>query len=290
MPVHLDRAASLLCASSLGRLGLLRGEQATPVLMYHSVSDDDDRRVHPYFRLATSPTRFREHMKVLADGGYVVRDLAEAVRDQNSGSVRARSVILTFDDGFADFLVHAWPVLQEFGFTATMFVPTAFIGDERRSFMGRECLTWSEVRDLARCGVSFGSHTVSHPTLHVQPWPEIRWELQQSREEIECRLGAPVTAFAYPSAFPQQDEPFVARFCEELRQQGYAANVTTVIGRLRPGDDLLRIKRLPVSDADDRQLFTAKLAGAYDWLGFFQSAWKRARPQTRRPPSLSAAG
>ena len=288
--MHLDRAVSLLCETTLGRLGLLGREQATPVLMYHSVSNDVDQRVHPYFRLATSPTRFREHMKALADGGYVVKDLTEAAREESSASVSARSVILTFDDGFADFLANAWPVLQEFGFTATMFVPTAFIGDERRRFMGRECLTWTEVRDLARCGVSFGSHTVSHQTLHLLPWSEIRRDLQESREEIERRLGAPVTAFAYPSAFPQQDEPFVARFCEELRQQDYRASVTTMIGRLRPGDDPLRIKRLPVSDADDRRLLTAKLAGAYDWLGPFQAAWKRMRPQTKRPPSMSVAG
>jgi len=53
--------------------------------------------------------------------------------------------------------------------------------------------------------------------------------------------------------------------------------VTTAIGRHAPGDDALRIKRLPVSEADDLRLFSAMLAGAYDWVGALQSAWKRIR-------------
>jgi len=246
--------------------------------MYHSISGDDERGVRSYFRLTTSPARFQEHLRLLADHGFTATSLERALDAPPPGEGRMRNVVLTFDDGYADFLEHAWPTLEAFSFTASVFLPTAFIGETaRQTFKGRECLTWPEVRGLSRRGVSFGSHTVSHPALRGLPWPDVRTELRASRDRIEWELGAPVTTFAYPFAFPTNDRDFVSRFCLELRDQGYRANVTTMIGRLSSGDDLLQVKRLPVNDADDRHLFLAKLAGAYDWVGTLQSAWKYIR-------------
>ena len=255
--------------------------------MYHSVSRHAEDGVAPYYRLSTSPARFREHMRLLADGGYTVTSLAQAIETTRLGRSRKPHVVVTFDDGYLDFLTEAWPVLEALSFTATVFLPTAFIGRQRLGFKGRECLTWSEVRDLSHRGVSFGSHTVTHPVLHGLPWSEVRSELRESRERIEQALGSRVTTFAYPFAFPQHDRGFVSRFCEELHEQGYRASVTTAIGRLAPGGDPLRIKRLPVNDSDDPRLLAAKLAGAYDWLGVLQSAWKRVRPHRRATQSYS---
>jgi len=246
--------------------------------MYHSVSDSDETAVQPYYRLATSPDRFREQMQLLAECDCAVTGLEQGIDTAHHGNGQRRQVIVTFDDGYLDFLTHAWPILEEFSFTASVFLPTAFIGETtRRRFKGRECLTWPEVRDLNRGGVSFGSHTVSHAVLYGMPWSQVRAELRESREQIERVLDAPATTFAYPYAFPQNDRDFVARFCLELHEAGYLTTVTTMIGRHAPGDDPLRVRRLPVNDTDDRRLFSAKLAGAYDWVGALQAAWKRAR-------------
>lgn len=275
--VRLDRTAALICAGTLGKAGLLELPHAVPVLMYHSVSETDERSVSPYYRLTISPARFRDHMRLLAEEGYAVCSLTDAFRGMDEGPLARRRVVITFDDGYLDFLVGAWPALAEFSFTATVFLPTAFIGDRRRSFKGRECLTWAEVRDLSRLGVSFGSHSISHPVLHELDWPQVSRELRLSREEIEREIGRSVNSFAYPFAFPQQDAGFVSAFCQELRDIGYHANVTTTVGRYSPGDDPMLIKRLPANDADDPRLFFAKLSGAYDWLGSLQSVWKRVR-------------
>ncbi len=64
---------------------------------------------------------------------------------------------------------------------------------------------------------------------------------------------------------------------------GYETNVTTQLGRHRPGDDALQIKRLPVNQDDDLPLFAAKLVGAYDWLGRFQSLSKMLRRRRKMP-------
>jgi peptidoglycan/xylan/chitin deacetylase (PgdA/CDA1 family) len=265
-------------AQPLLAMGLLRTKPGISILMYHSVSDDPEPGVSPYYRLTTSPARFREHMRWLHDHGYAVIDLAEALRRLETGSLdHERAVVVTFDDGFRDFFTNAWPVLAEFGFTATMFLPTAFITNGRRSFKGRECLTWHEVRKLHANGVSFGAHTISHRKLDTLPWAEVGRELRDSRLQIEHQLRAPVSLFAYPYAFPQENRDFVNRFRRELIEHGYAGAVTTVIGRAQRGSDRLSLARLPVNQSDDEALFLGKLSGAYDWMGSLQFFVRRTR-------------
>lgn len=250
--------------------------------MYHSISDDPDKSAPAYYRVTTSPKRFRQQMQFLRDGQFEVLSLSKALTRIASGlGSPERSVVVTFDDGFEDFRRHAWPVLSMFRFTATVFLPTAFIGQTRRSFKGRNCLTWEEVRDLHQSGISFGAHTVNHPVLYGMPWTQIKTELRDARDQIENELQAPVQSFSYPYAFPQEDVTFVARLKAELLNSGYSCAVTTVIGRAQQGSHSLSLKRLPVNDSDDASLFASKLKGAYDWIGGFQSVVRRAKGQAR---------
>lgn len=217
-------------------------------------------------------------MHWLHEHDYAVIDLNEALRRLGSEtSESVRYVVLTFDDGFHDFLIRAWPVLKEFGHKATVFLPTDFIGNSRKSFKGRECLTWSEVRELHSYGVSFGSHTVSHSLLYNLPWDEVQRELLDSKLRLEDELRTSVQCFSYPHAFPQEDKGFVRRLKKELINQGYDIAVTTMIGRPRNGSDPRCLKRLPINEDDDVQLFQAKLAGAYDWLAGAQSFVRRMK-------------
>jgi peptidoglycan/xylan/chitin deacetylase (PgdA/CDA1 family) len=273
-----DRAVSVRVVRPLLQSGLLRPAAAVPILMYHSISEDPEPGVSPYYRLATSPARFRDHMRWLREDGYSVVGLSEAVRRVSTSPARdARFAVVTFDDGFRDFLTHAVPTLLDFGYKATMFLPTAFIGQARLSFKGRECLTWAEVRELQKWGMSFGAHTVTHPVLSRQPWSDVQHELRESRARIEAELHTAAESFAYPFAFPQEDRAFVSRLRQVLAEQGYAAGVTTMIGRACRRADPLCLPRVPVNDCDDRQLLLAKLAGAYDWAGTIQGAFRRAK-------------
>ena len=247
-----------------------------PILMYHSVSDEAETGVSPYYRTATSPKIFRQHMQLLKSSGYQSVDLKTAVVALKRGS-KEKLAVVTFDDGYRDFYTAAFPILKEQHLTATMFLPTAFIGMERRSFKARECMTWSEVKELHQAGIHFGSHTVTHPKLVELDWPQIKRELADSKAEIEKHLGTAADTFAYPFAFPETNKNFVSRLSETLSETGYLCCATTRIGRAKPGDDLMQLKRLPANSCDDAKLFQAKLDGAYDWIAPFQAGVKKIK-------------
>ena len=275
-PFRFDRAISVGLVQPL--LILFRQQpRSIPILMYHSVADVVDIAPHPYYRTATSPAAFQAQMKFLHENGYVACTPADAVAQLQSGEVNGKQVSITFDDGYRDFIECAQPVLERFGFTATVYLPTAFIGDERRFFKGRPCLTWPEVRQLQQRGVSFGSHTATHPQLREIPAGTIRAELVDSKKAIEDQTGRSVTSFAYPYAFPETDRSFKATLRELLVQAGYTSGVCTTVACATAASDPLFLPRLPVNNDDDQALLRAKLRGAYDWLGSIQKVIKSAK-------------
>lgn len=263
--------------------------------MYHSISDQDESHLADYFKVCTSPERFRLQMAAMKDNGYTGVDLetglawlsapmttgspleAPQAGRSVSGGRPFQPVAITFDDGFQDFFTEAVPVMEELGFTATMYLPTASIGEARRSFKGIPCMTWNEVRQARRAAMRFGSHTVNHPVLYGLSWSEIETELCDSRRELEDRLGEAINSFAYPYAFPEADGAYCRRLGEMLVSAGYSDCVTTVIGRVTGGADPYTLRRLPLNGADDAKSLLVKINGDYDWLGVIQRNVKRIK-------------
>jgi len=232
--------------------------------MYHSIGEREEGR-HPYYETNTSPQVFAQHMKFLHDNGYRAH-VVDKAKLFAAPHRNPKSVVITFDDGYADFYRHAFPILMEYGFTATVFVITGLMKPQRMSFRGTECLTLSEVRELHSQGVEIASHTVSHHDLRLLKQGEIENELSSSKKFLEDALGVPVKSFAYPFAFPEVDRRFAGRLSDLLRDCGYENGVTTILGTARPGANQWLLPRLPVNRWDDLRFFRAKLEGAYDWL------------------------
>lgn len=287
--MRVDRAVTLGLAAPINRLidQVSSGPARLPILMYHGVANTVDPHALAYHVTTTTPQRFAEQMKWLADDGWRGMSVSEALRApvQTKGTGAARPVALSFDDGQADFLTQALPVLRRHHFTATVYLPTAFIGETRRHFQGAECITWAEARTLRAAGMELGAHTVTHARLVDLADDSLWHELIDAREEIEHRTGAAVRAFSYPYAFPSGRPQFVRRLCELLPAAGYAHCATTLIGRAEPRKNPTLLPRLPVNGADDRALFRAKLAGDYDWLGGPQRWLKRIRTVMTHPLS-----
>jgi peptidoglycan/xylan/chitin deacetylase (PgdA/CDA1 family) len=276
--MRIDRFVTLRLVWPLKRVGSGTSDQWLPILMYHSISPDPELGVRSYYKVCTSPQRFAQNMQWLADAGRKGVTLKEGL-DILEGRKAANTpaVVITFDDGFRDFYTHAAPVLRRHGFSATMYLPTGFISDERKTFNGRDCLTWREVKELSLAGIEMGSHTVNHPKLVELTWPQIMRELADSRSAIEDRLEVPVPSFAYPFAFPQGKKEFTERLTEALQTTGFSNCVTTEIGREFRPTSAYRLKRLPVNSDDDEQFFVAKINGAYDWLSRPQALIKKLR-------------
>jgi peptidoglycan/xylan/chitin deacetylase (PgdA/CDA1 family) len=276
MALRIDRLTTLYVVDPILRRASA-GKASLSILMYHSIADEDEAGVHPYYRTATAPPVFAAQMESLHQAGFSVIGLAEAIRRCSEPETAKRSVVITFDDGFRNFYTNAFPVLNRYGFTATMFLPTAHIGESQLSFKGKECLSWAEVRELQKHGISFGSHTVTHPQLHDCDATSVKQELAGSKQTIEQKIGCAVQSFSYPYAFPETDASFKQRLREELREAGYENGVCTTVGRPGPASDPFFLERLPVNSVDDPQLFMAKLAGSYDWLAKPQYLVKMAK-------------
>lgn len=286
-PLRLDRWLTLRLVAPFSAWWRTGPPPAIPLLMYHAISDEMDRRTHPYFGTVTTPRRFAQQVALLRRLGYQAVTLGEAaqlLRQPGFDATAQRRVVLSFDDGFSDFRSAAWPVLAEAGFTATVFVVSGLLGG--RFHDGRRCLGAQDLRELSAQGVEFGSHSATHGLMARMTEAALARELRESRQVIEDCSGRAVRLFSYPYRFPHGDARFVQQLGGLLTQNGYHAGVTTAIGLARTGDAPLFLPRLPVNDFDDDRLLRAKLDGHYDWLRMGQALARPVRSlrQRLRPP------
>jgi len=271
----LDRMISLYAVRPFKRL-LGEGESGTlSLLMYHSISEDKEGFVHPYYRLCTPPGLFERHLGLLKKKGYALLDLETAVKQLTEGTLQGRNAVITFDDGFMDFYENAFPILMAHGAPATVFLPVNFIADRCVRLNGREHMTWHEASEMAAAGIRFGSHTLSHRRLALLSRQEIWNEVARSKEIIENRLAVPARTFSFPYSFPETNGELIAFVRQCLEESRYLCGVTTMIGNASNAQDRFFLRRLPVNSADDEALFSAKLQGYYDWLHGVQYAYKK---------------
>jgi peptidoglycan/xylan/chitin deacetylase (PgdA/CDA1 family) len=283
--MRVDRELSTKVFHPLRRARFWDRGLRVPILTYHSILNIPEHGVAPAARTATDPFVFRQQMRFLITAGCNPADLTQLIAWLRDG-VRPpdKTVVLTFDHGLRDFYTNAFPVLQEHSFPATVFLPTEYIGVGRNWFNKRECLTWPEVRELRAAGIRFGSQTVSHPYLADLSRIDVMRELALSKAEIERVLGEPVTALAYPHDFPRENSAFAPEFRDLAIKAGYSCCVTNDLGRVKPGDDVYRLKRMPINTLDTEPLFDAKLEGGYDWHAWPRSILRNLK-RKRKPKS-----
>jgi peptidoglycan/xylan/chitin deacetylase (PgdA/CDA1 family) len=261
----LDRAISIGLARPVSHMLRKQSAPRVPILMYHGLQSEVGGR-HPYFETNTSREQFAAHMKFLDENGYTTVNLNEALEAMMTGRNSENRVVITFDDGFRDFYTHAFPILAEYNFKATMFIVSGLTANETVRADGKEYMTWAEVREIHAHGIQIGSHTVNHPELYKLSPKEVEYEVRQSKETIEDGLGEAIQSFAYPYAFPEDDKKFTSHLQELLQTHGYENGVSTIIGTARSDDNWFFMPRLPVNSYDDLRFLAAKLEGGYDWL------------------------
>lgn len=268
MKFRTDRIITLLLSALIQDRLLTRKGNRIPILMYHSIADQSES-ANPYYQTCTRPAVFKQHVQYLKSNGYRALSLRQACEILMHGNQdpHSRNVVITFDDGFKNFYTEAAPVLKSCGYTATVFLASGYMMENRNGlFKDKPCLSWCEVRELAGQGFSFGSHTVNHPVLKTLKAEEIQKELKYSKMDIEDKTGNAVDLFSYPYAFPDNLRAYTQFITKTLRQCGYKIGVTTRIGCSSKKDAPYLLKRIPVNSWDDSRFFKAKLQGAYNWL------------------------
>ena len=225
-----------------------------PILTYHNIGTAPPATTHRGLYLA--PERFRDQLRVLAAHGYRGVSMSEGLahlRGERSDKV----AILTFDDGYADNLEAAAPLLRERGFGATCYLVADRIGgfnawDSELLGVKKPLMDLGGIRDWIAMGMAVGSHTRTHPRLSRLPRAQMREEVFASKAALEDRLGLPVDHFCYP--YGDYDEACV----DAVREAGYATAVTIDRGRVRRGDRLAALPRVGNSGKRSRRVFDAR--------------------------------
>jgi peptidoglycan/xylan/chitin deacetylase (PgdA/CDA1 family) len=228
-----------------------------PILLYHGVSDTCSPEID---RFTVTPAVFDEQMRHLAAEGYQALSVS-AFRPALLGAtdrLPERPVLITFDDGFRNFLTEALPIMERYGFTSTLYATTGFMGEGTtpgKNHWGDPMLSWDELVQVAAAGVEVGAHTHTHPMLDTLPHAEALDEITRSKDLIEQHLSAPVPSFAYPHGYSS------GWVRHSVQKAGYttACAVKNALSHLN--DDLFAIARLTIEAGHSLDAFTGMLAG-----------------------------
>lgn len=223
------------------------------VLAYHAVSAEWPAD------LSVTPERLSSQLALLTARGYKGATFHEAVHDPPA----ARTVAVTFDDGFRSVATLALPILRRYGLPGTIFIPTDYIGtDEPMRWPGIDHwfggpyeaealpMTWADVATLAESGWEVGSHTCSHPRLTQLDDASLAAELRGSRDACERRVARRCRTLAYP--YGDHD----GRVVDAARAAGYDAACT--LPETFPAGDALRTPRVGVWHGDGDGVFRIK--------------------------------
>jgi peptidoglycan/xylan/chitin deacetylase (PgdA/CDA1 family) len=230
-----------------------QGKYVVPIIMYHSVSSEENLSENKCN--SVSEKVFKYQMEFLKRHQYNVISLdalVSAIKERKP--LPHNSVVLTFDDGYADNYSCAFPILKQYGFPATIFIAPRLIGN-------KGYLTWEQVKEMDAGGVSFGSHTLSHAYLPDLSLGQQKREIVVSKKIIENQLGHRINNFCYRSG------GFTDLIKEQVRKAGYLSACTTNRGYRRFNRDVYELKRIRLGSKDKTASYLwVKLLGYYNLL------------------------
>jgi peptidoglycan/xylan/chitin deacetylase (PgdA/CDA1 family) len=303
----------MLRAGAFSVLRTMVPSRSVAILRYHAICGPEG---HAYAspEICVSPASFEHHVCYLTEH-YRVLPLPEVVALLAAGrSLPANTVVLTFDDGYADNF-EAARTLERHGATGTFYLTAgcldaglpfwpaeirylvaairqtpvvltssgdpisiplatdsergAAIGQLTRLFKSRSIavrerlreelrlaagdftlprmmLTWDQVREMHRMGMTIGAHTVTHPNLPSAGMPDATDEIRGSRERLQGELGAPVTMFSYPNG--GADRYYTPELQRVVAESGFASATTSRNGFAGLTSDLYALERLQVQE------------------------------------------
>lgn len=246
------------------------------VLMYHGTTVGK-----PTSQYSIEARIFKQHVAYLSDNGWQTR----LIRDLGCPELLTpRTVILTFDDGYANNFEGAMLPLVDHNMQATWFITTDCIGKyatwEGPSRPETRILDRQQLREMADQGMEIGSHTCSHPDLGQLSYREQLHQVSASKELLESLIDSSVPSFAYPYGIYNSES------MKAVKNAGYQFACSVRSGWSLKGLDLFAIRRVTVFSGDSTSILARKLAFAANdvsWGMLLSYYLKRAGNRLRHP-------
>lgn len=245
--------------SAIGALGALRkkGSVHTRILTYHSIG-------HRRYEMNVTPEAFAAQMAWLASNQTVI--------SLDSAAAGGCGVALTFDDGYRDNLINALPILEHYGYPATVFVVSGCLGTtlpgEKEPESGT-LMSPEELREATSRGLTIGGHTRSHARLATLTPERQMEEISGCKADLEEILETRVRTFAYPygSALDYDAESVAA-----VRRAGFDLAFSNRYGPVQADDGPFAFRRIWIDSTDTLKSFEDKVSGRLDGLQLQDSA------------------
>lgn len=229
----------------------LHNVYSVPVLMYHSIGEGSQNS-----RLIVSPESFEAQMRFLKKGNYQILTLDEYVEllKENKKPAR-RSVVITFDDGYLDNYLAAYPILKKYSIPAAISIVVNWVGRD-------DMMTWDQIRELNDEGlIEIVSHSLKHCPLDTLSEDSTVNELKESKIILEKKLNTDIDYLCYPCG---NFTPFVK---ETARLAGYKAALATHPDARLALNDTYAIRRIRISQSSDNKfIFWAQVSGYYTFF------------------------
>lgn len=201
--------------------------QGVIILAYHKVDDSNEQ-------YSISPAEFERQISYLAESGYhtiSLKDMYEAF--SKNQKLPAKSIVITFDDGYKDNLENALPIMEKYGMKGTVFVLAGSVGQP-------DYLSWQDIKKMQSQKTEIGSHTFSHYNLSELDSGQQIEELKTSKTVLEEKLGTKIDFLAYP--FGAYNKSAI----EGLQKSGYLGACTGKYGLNTDKTNLYLLKRVNV--------------------------------------------
>ena len=212
-------------------------DRAIPILTYHSIDDSGSA-------ISVSITKFDKQMRFLRKKGYKTFSLLEMVNKiRFDEKLPYNGIVITFDDGYENNYKSAFPILQEYDYTATIFLTTGHCGmtnnwaSQHPSIPDLPMLSWDEVREMCRHGIEFGAHTQNHPNLTEVNIEIASKEIVESKDDIEKWINKSVDLFSYPFGSFNTE-------IQSITKTAFKGAISNKPGKLNSKSDIYALRRI----------------------------------------------
>jgi peptidoglycan/xylan/chitin deacetylase (PgdA/CDA1 family) len=227
------------------------------ILMYHRVNDD------VYKELAVKERNFKWQMDYLFREKYKVISMDEAYFRARTNSINQKYVVLTFDDGYEDFIT-AFPILEKYEFPSILYIVPNYIESGKTFWWDSDIgesklLSWEQLKGLGESNlIDFGSHSMNHIDLNTLEGQELKHEITASKEILENKLGKKIVHFSYPRGIYSNE---TLKIVKKFYNTGVLIYDGAEVNNEIKYNDMFKLKRIPVQNSDGKYLFAARIKG-----------------------------